>query len=117
MDLDPQGNVQNPDNLVAQCNNSMDYVATLLEELGADSSDLVKLVVFYMGGAGEKTQILELITEKSGKETRPVINMVNLPQLCYPSMVIEIKHVAMRSADGSRIPRKHFNLDDMPTLP
>lgn len=117
VDLDSQGKVRNPDNLTAQCNNSMDYLKTLLEELGADVSDLVKLVVFYMGDAESKTQILELIAEKIGKDTRPVINMVNLPELCYPKMVIEIEGVAMRSADGSRMTREHFHLDDMSELP
>ena len=117
VDLDPQGNVRNPDNLAEQCNNSMDYLSTLLEELGADVSDLIKLVVFYMGNAESKAQILELIAEKIGEETRPVINMVNLPELCYPRMLIEIEGVAMRSADGSRMTREYFHLDDMPALP
>ena len=117
VDLDPQGNVQNPNNLTVQCNNAMDYVVILLEELGADSSDLVKLVVFYMGGAEEKSQILELISKKIGTKAKPVINMVNMPELCYPKMVIEIEGVAMRSANGNRMAREHFLFDDMPALP
>jgi len=57
VDLDAAGNVRNPNNLAQQCGNAMDYLSVLLEDLGADCNDLVRLVVYYVGGEAAKAQM------------------------------------------------------------
>lgn len=116
VDLDAAGNVQNSNNLAQQCSNAMDFLSALLEDLGADFNDLVRLVVYYVGGEPEKAEIQQWIAEKVGSDARPVINMISMPELCYPDMLIEIEGVAMRASDGSRLLKECFHLDSLPSL-
>ena len=99
VDLDAAGNVQNPNDLAQQCANAMSYLSALLQDLGADFDDLVRLVVYYVGGEPEKAHIQQWIAEEVGSDARPVINMISMPELCYPDMLIEIEGVAMRDND------------------
>jgi enamine deaminase RidA (YjgF/YER057c/UK114 family) len=117
VDLDDMGNVRNVGDLEAQCSNSMSYMATLLEDLGVEFSDLVRLVVYYVGDAQDEANILNQLAEIIGADVRPVVNMIGMPELCYPDMLTEIEGVAMRAPDGSKLPRQNFYLEDMPHLP
>ncbi len=116
VDLDAAGNVQNLNNLAQQCANAMNYLSDLLADLGAGFNDLVRLVVYYVGGEAEKTLIQQWIAEAVGADARPVINMIRMPELCYPDMLIEIEGVAMRASDGSRLPKDCFCLESLPSL-
>jgi enamine deaminase RidA (YjgF/YER057c/UK114 family) len=117
VDLDAQGTVRNIGDLEQQCRNSMSYMADLFDDLGVDFSDLVRLVVYYVGDAQDEAQLLDLLAEIIGTDARPVVNLINMPELCYPDMLTEIEGVAMRAPDGSKIPKQCFHLDDMPYLP
>ncbi|SLN68899.1 2-aminomuconate deaminase [Roseovarius albus] len=117
VDLDAQGTVRNLGNLDQQCRNSMAYMSDLLNDLGADFADLVRLVVYYVGDADDEARLFDLLAEIIGHDTMPVINMIILPELCYPGMLTEIEGVAMRAPSGERLLKQHFHLPDMPHLP
>ncbi len=116
VDLDPQGKVQHPGELTPQCNHSMDYLNALLGDLQSDALDLVKLVVYYVGDIEAKLHIQRLIADKIGADSKPVINMVCMPSLCYPEMLIEIEGVAMRAVSGARLDKTCFHDKGLPQL-
>jgi enamine deaminase RidA (YjgF/YER057c/UK114 family) len=117
VDLDTKGTVRNIGDLDQQCRNSMAYMADLFDDLDVTFSDLVRLVVYYVGDAADEARLMDLLGEIIGTDARPVINMINMPELCYPDMLTEIEGVAMRTPDGSAIEKQRFYLDDMPYLP
>ena len=100
--------------LIKQTRGALNYLSDVLEDLGADTNDLVKLVVYYVGDLAAERQIVAQIESRLDSDTRPVINTVCLPELCYPHMLIEIEGVAMRNPDGSRLTRKCYQLDSLP---
>lgn len=117
VDLDANGTVRNIGDLDAQCRNSMRYMGALFSDLGVAFSDLVRLVVYYVGDANDEARLLEILARIIGPDVRPVVNMINMPELCYPGMLTEIEGVAMRAPDGTKIPKQHLYLEDMPHLP
>lgn len=117
VDLDPQGNVRNIGDLASQCRNSMRYMERLFDDLGVDFADLVRLIVYYVGTAEDEARLMTQLAEIIGPEVRPVISMINMPELCYPGMLTEIEGVAMRAPDGARILRKCHHLPGLPALP
>jgi enamine deaminase RidA (YjgF/YER057c/UK114 family) len=117
VDLDAQGNVRNPGNLDAQCAASMDYLVTVLQDLGFEPQDLVRLVVYFVGDAVAEAQLTLQLAQIIGDDTRPVLNLISLPELCYPGMRVEIEGVAMRGEDNAALPRRCLHLPDMPFLP
>ncbi|WP_299945140.1 RidA family protein [uncultured Ruegeria sp.] len=117
VDLDAQGNVRNIGDLPTQCANAMAYMATLLQDLDVDFDDLVRLVVYYVGDAADESGLMDQLAQIIGVKAQPVISMINMPELCYPDMLIEIEGVAMRGSDGTRTQRQCLRLDDMPPVP
>lgn len=117
VDMDGEGRVRNPGDAERQCEAAMGYLAAVLQDLGADLEDLVKLVVYFVGDAAAEARLLQLIADQLDPDTRPVVNTIPLPELCYPGLAVEIEGVAMRGEDASRLPRRQFHLKDMPTLP
>ncbi|MGB0507365.1 MAG: RidA family protein [Pikeienuella sp.] len=117
VDLTPEGVVRNIGDLHSQTANSMQYMAELMADLDVSLSDLVKLVVYYTGDADDEAALLTQLADIIGHDTRPVISLINNPELCYPGMRVEIEGVAMRAPNGDHIPRERHWLDDMPALP
>ncbi len=117
VDLDSRGAVRNIGDLDAQVRNSMAYMQNLLTDLGVAFTDLVRLVVYYVGDAGDEVRLLNLLADIIGHEVKPVVNLINLPELCYPGMLCEIEGVAMRAPDGSALPRQNYHLDAQLPLP
>ena len=117
VDLTPEGAVRNKGDLTAQTSGAMAYLRRVLEDLGGDFDDLVRLVVYFMGDAEAETRLMDQIAGIIGPEAHPVINMIGLPELCYPQMMVEIEGVAMRGEDGTRLPKTCLHLPDMPQLP
>ncbi len=116
VDLDEYGKVRHPGNLKQQCTCALDYLSIVLSDLGADINDLVKLVVYYVGELSAEAEILKQIEDRLDSKTCPVVNTICLPELCYPDILVEIEGVAMRNPDGSRVPRKCFQLDSLPLI-
>ncbi|CUJ98606.1 2-aminomuconate deaminase [Ruegeria denitrificans] len=117
VDLDSQGTVRNTGDLDAQVRNSMAYMQDLLTDLGVGFTDLVRLVVYYVGDAGDEVRLLNLLADIIGHEVKPVVNLINLPELCYPDMLCEIEGVAMRAPNGSALPRQNYHIDAQSPLP
>ena len=117
VDLDANGVVRNKGDLDAQCRNSMAYMAVLFDDLSVEFADLVRLVVYYVGDKIDEARLLGLLAEIIGSDARPAINFINMPELCYPDMRIEIEGVAMRAPDGRKVAKQYFRLDDLPPLP
>ena len=117
VDLDPLGTVRNIGDLDTQVSNSMAYMQDLLRDLGVGFGDLVRLVVYYVGNAQDESRLLTQLADIIGPDVKPVVNLINLPELCYPDMLCEIEGVAMRAPDGGALPRQNYHLDDMPALP
>jgi len=89
----------------------------LLADLGVDFDDLVRLVVYFVGDAAAEQALIDQIAGIIGPKARPVINMIGLPELCYPQMMVEIEGVVMRGPDGTRLPRQCLRLDHFAPLP
>lgn len=117
VDLTPDGVVRNVGDLHAQTANSMQYMAHLMADLDVGLSDLVKLVVYYTGDAADEAALLTQLADIIGHDVKPVISLINNPELCYPGMRVEIEGVAMRAPNGDPIPRDQHWLADMPALP
>ncbi|MBT8169120.1 RidA family protein [Falsiruegeria litorea] len=117
VDLDPKGTVRNIGDLETQCRNSMVYMERLFDDLGVDFNDLVRLVVYFVGDAQDEAFLLDLLAQIIGPTARPAINMIPMPQLCYPDMLTEIEGVAVRSPNGEIVERQCHTLPDLPPLP
>jgi len=117
VDLDDRGNVRHPGELSVQCVESMKYMAAIFDDLDADFSDLVRLVVYFTGDANDEAELLKTLAAVLDGRSRPAINLICMPELCYPGMRVEIEGVAMRGEDGERLERKELHLADMPYLP
>ncbi|MEM7069283.1 MAG: Rid family hydrolase [Pseudomonadota bacterium] len=117
VDLDMDGNVRNEDQLAPQCKASMMYMAAVLEDLEADFGDLVRLVVYFTGEQDDERELLHLLAGILGGKSKPAVNLICMPELCYPGMRVEIEGVAMRGKDGARLDRQELHLPDMPQLP
>ncbi len=123
VDLDSEGCVRHPDDLARQTQEAMAYRARGRADLGADRSDLVKLVAYYVGeGPDAEALMLETIAEALPKAADaswggPVISLVPLPALAYDGLVSEIEAVAMRGEDGARLPRRIVSAEGLAPLP
>ena len=117
VDLDDRGTVRNPGDATAQCEGAMAYLRRVLEDLDTDFDDLVRLVVYFIGDTATETALIEQIAGLIGPVARPVINMIALPELCYPRMMIEIEGVAMRGPGGERLLRDCLRVPELPPLP
>ena len=117
VDLDSDGNVCHPGKIHPQCDAAMGYVADVLKDLGAEMADLVRLVIYFVGDTATEARLLDQLAGILEGRVKPVINLIALPELCYPQMVIEIEGVAMRAEGDSDLPRDSLHLPDMPYLP
>ncbi|GAA6194173.1 hypothetical protein NBRC116597_40940 [Phaeobacter sp. NW0010-22] len=95
----------------------MVYMERLFDDLGVDFNDLVRLVVYFVGDAQDEAFLLDLLAQIIGPTARPVINMIPMPELCYPDMLTEIEGVAVRSSNGDVFERQCRTLPDLPPLP
>jgi enamine deaminase RidA (YjgF/YER057c/UK114 family) len=116
VDLTPEGAVRNPRDLEAQCVGAMTYMRILLKDLGSSTSDLVRLVVYFVGAEAEEKAVLAQIAAFIGPDVMPVVNTISLDELCYPDMMIEIEGIAMRGASGETIERECLRDPRLPML-
>jgi len=114
-DLDASGIVCHPHNVERQVDSVTSYMLAILSDLDADASDLVRLVIYFVGNATTESAILNQISDLIGADASPVVNTIPVPQLCYPGMVIELEGVAMCTDDDQL--RKHIRLDHLLPLP
>lgn len=117
VDLDQLGNVRHPEDLRIQCIESMKYMDAILRDLDADFGDLVRLVVYFTGDLKDEAELLELLADILDGQSKPAVNMICMPELCYPKMRVEIEGVAMRCEDGARMDRNELHSPALPFLP
>ena len=94
--LDPQANVIDPGDMVAQTRTAMVNVAKVLATFGATLDDVVKVTTYYEGAASAEA-LHENLLIRSGSYTAPdpATSGIPMPALVYPDMVIEIEVTAV----------------------
>ncbi|MEM7227087.1 MAG: RidA family protein [Pseudomonadota bacterium] len=120
VDLNPEAEVTTPGDLKAQTRIAMEGIARVLDGLGADLFDLVKLSAFYVtdGTVVERDLLQEIARHlPSGATPGPAITLVPLEALAFPGMEIEIEAIAMRDQNGGRLPRAAAWIPDGAPLP
>ena len=117
-DLDSFGQVAHPADARAQVVAVVDRIGEQLERVGADLSDLVKLVVFHVPepGCGER-EMRDLLARALGPDVLTTMTMVPLPRLVSPGLLIAVDAYAMRGAAGRRIERAPFDVPGVASLP
>ena len=119
-DIDAQAQVSQPDDLAAQTRIAMDKLCALLNGLGADSDDLVKLTAFYLpDDALDEAGLLEIIGSFLGSAAvpGPAITLVPIETHCFDGLTIEIEGIAMRGQNGERLARSAAWISDGARLP
>ncbi len=98
--LDKQGHALNPNQMGQQTRQAMAHIGTILKELGADYSDVCKVLTVYEGGSGCDDLHDNLAIRSSHfTDPGPATTGIPLPKLAYPGMVIEIDIFAMAEPD------------------
>ena len=117
-DLDSIGQVAHPANARAQVVAVVDRIGERLERVGADLSDLVKLVVFHVPepGCGER-EMRDLLARALGPDVLTTMTMVPLPRLVSPGLLIAVDAYAMRGATGRRVERAPLDVPGLASLP
>ena len=119
VDLTPAGVVCNPSERPLQTRNAMAHFSSALHALECDLEDLVILLCFYVNdGSVDEGAFLEEVASCLPDAAVPAINVVPVPYLAYPGMMVEIEGYAMRREDGGRIEKtvaSHQSLCPLPT--
>ncbi len=98
--LDKQGHAVHPDQLTPQTHQAMAHIKTILNELGADYSDICKVMAVYKGDCGADALNANLpIRSSYFTDPGPATTGVPLPVLAYEGMSIEIDIYAMAEPD------------------
>ncbi len=119
-DIDGNARVTRPNELAAQTAIAMNGVLQVLEGLGADSGDLVKLTGFYiLTSEDDETLILNEIASRLGEISGPgpAVTLVPIETNCFDGLSIEIEAIAMRGQNGERLARTASWIADGPCLP
>ena len=113
-DLDINGDVVNPDDLLKQTENVVAHVENILKDLNSDLEDTVRLVVYFTGDQASESTILETIAAHLRGQYPPTVSTIRLPALCYPGMLIELEAVAIDRAVHRD--RQSVRLEQLPGL-
>lgn len=108
VDLNAAGAVQNFGDLEKQTESAVAHFATILRELGAELTDLVKLLCFYVSdGSVDETAFLDHVAAQLPAGTRTAITLVPVPCLAYPGLAVEIEGFAMLHENGNPMARSY----------
>jgi enamine deaminase RidA (YjgF/YER057c/UK114 family) len=118
VDLTSAGEVRNAGDLPAQIPNCMANFRRVLEDLGADLEDLVKLLCFYVNdGTIDEQEFLASIAANLPSGAHPAVTAIPVPYLAYPGMLVEIEGYAMRGEDDRPLPRAYAQASGLSPLP
>ena len=96
--LDINAAVLHPDDIVAQTRIALNYIETLLQDLGASFDDVLKVTTFYQGSASAEELHKNLSIRSAAFRTPgPATTGIPVPHLVYEHMMIEIEVIAMVS--------------------
>ena len=114
VDLTPEGEVRNANQMGIQVANSIKNFERVLKELDCQLKDLVKLLCFYVDdGSIAEEEFLSMVAAALPEKARPAITTVPVPHLAYPGMLVEIEGYAMRGVDDAFLPRSYADADDL----
>ena len=117
-DFDSFGQAAHPGDARAQAIAVVGRIRERLERVGADLSDLAKLVVFHLPGPGcGERETRGLLARALGPDVLTTLTMVPLPRLVSPGLLIAADAYAMRGADGRRIERAPLDVPGLASLP
>lgn len=118
VDLTPEGAVRHPGDLARQTDEVMRYLSRVLESLGADLADLVRLRCFYVNDAqGDENGFLGMVAAALPDGAHPAVTAVPVPYLAYDGMAVEIEAIAMRGRDNVRMARQYADVAGASPLP
>ena len=108
VNLTPDGVVQNPNNLAAQTRAVVENITAVLNEFGADLTDLVFMNAFYVNdGSLDEAEFLDMIAAGLPVGTRTAITPIPVGWLAYDGMQVEIEAYAMRAENGGSLARDY----------
>jgi len=119
-DIDGKARVTRPDEIVEQTRIAMRGVLKVLEGMGAEPGDLVKLTGFHvLGDDPDEALILETMAEFLETSCRPgpAVTLVPIETNCFTGLSIEIEAIAMRGQNGERLGRTASWIPDGDPLP
>lgn len=118
VDLTSGGAVRNAGDLHAQIPHCIASFGRVLGELGADMSDLVKLLCFYVNdGSIDEHAFLAKLAATLPAGCAPAVTAIPVPYLAYPGMQVEIEGYAMRGEDGQKLVRRSVEGGGLSPLP
>ena len=104
---DENGLTQRPGNLGGQSRVVLNKLQRLLNNLGADLDDAVKVNVFNVEpGEQEDWKSGALIRASYFKEPGPAATGLSLPRMANPELMVRCDIIAMRGTDGGRLHRQ-----------
>ena len=117
-DLDSFGQIAHPADARAQVVAVVGRIRERLERVGAELSDLIKLIVFHVpeSGCGDR-EMRDLLARALGPDVLTTMTMVPLPRLASPGLLIAVDAYAMRGAVGQRIERVPLEVPELASLP
>ena len=117
-DIDSFAQVLHLDDPWAQVVAVVGRIRERLERVGADLSDLAKLVVFHVPepGCGER-EMHNLLARALGPDVLTTLTMVPLPRLVSPGLLIAVDAYALRGAAGQRLERAPIDVPGLASLP
>ena len=90
----PRGNIRNPGDFAAQCHYAYDKIKRLLEKQGATMGDIVKMTT-YLTDMRNQADYGKCRVEAFGNNALPAHTLVNISQLAWPGMMVEIDATAV----------------------
>ena len=117
-DFDSFAHVPHPGDPRAQVVAVVGRIRERLERVGADLSDLTKLVVFHVPGPGcWEWEMRDLLARALGPDVLTTLTMVPLPRLIAPGLLVAVDAYAMRGAGGRWIERAPLEVLGLASLP
>ena len=117
-DLDSCAQVPHPVDPGAQVAAVVGRIRERLDRVGANLSDLAKLVVFHVPGPGcREWEMRGLLARALGPDVLTTLTMVPLPRLVAPGLLIAVDAYAVRGAAGQRIERASLEVPGLASLP
>ncbi len=104
----PDGSIAFAGDIVAQSKLAMNRLEKVLRMLGADLDDVVKQNRWASGDPSEEAwKPAALAVANRYSEPGPVATGIDIPEEVAGRVLIKIDVIAMRGADGARLPRTH----------
>ena len=89
-----RGTIRHPGDFAGQCRYAYDKIKQLLATQGATMNDVVK-VVTYVTDARNVLEAGKCRTEALGGAPQPVHTFLNISQLAWPGMLVEVDAIAV----------------------